>query len=88
MVDSSRLMLFHISSIGFRSGLYGGRYTSVIPSIFAVVFTSSDLWVEKLSSIMITWSHTLFFLISNRKLANVSCLLSSVNSTTLWPLKV
>lgn len=81
-------MLFHISLIGLSSGLYGGRYTSVIPSVLAVAFTRADLCVEKLSSIMITWSHKLFFLISNRKLANVSCLLSSVNSTTLWPLNV
>src|SRR4051812_13470965 len=48
--DRSRaLTLDHIFSIGFRSGLYGGRYRTVAPAASTVSRTAATLWAARLS---------------------------------------
>lgn len=51
--DTTRLMLFQMSSIGFRSGLYGGRNAKRMSRLLAVSATILEWWIGQLSSIII-----------------------------------
>lgn len=48
------LILLHIFSIGFKSGLYGGRYFIVIFRILNFVISKLPLWAERLSIITVS----------------------------------
>ncbi len=66
-VDNILFMLFHMYSIGFKSGEYGGKNTRSIFNEFANSIVFFDPCVVKLSNIPMIFLSLLFFLISNKK---------------------
>ena len=51
VLEMTRFMLFQMNSIGFKSGEYGGRNTSLILSFSAHCIESFARWERKLSRI-------------------------------------
>ncbi len=66
-VDNILFMLFHMYSIGFKSGEYGGKNTRSMFNEFANSIVFFDLCVVKLPNIAMIFLISLRFLISNRK---------------------
>ncbi len=66
-VDNILFMLFHMYSMGFKSGEYGGKNTKSIFNEFANSMVFLDLCVLKLSNIAMILSLPFCFLIFKRK---------------------
>lgn len=49
--EMTRFMLFHMNSIGFKSGEYGGRKINLMPHSLAHFIESFALWARKLSRV-------------------------------------
>ncbi len=78
-------MDFHINSIGFRSGEYGGKNTKCILSFKASFIVKNERCELKLSKIRIISFIGLFFLIFLKKSTMHSFVDFSLKSTTLFP---